>query len=218
MGNLAAYDGYNNLSDQSVRHTSKIVIDPLGHCQSASVYFPQDLIAGRTLLSLMQAYELFGMRKVERTDVKNVTFYVMSSNDDAGLSTANYWTSVETFPVPKMTNYYLHADGSTSTTAPVAGSAADSTESTTYAYDPTNPVPTSGGNNLDMPCGPLDQAQNDQRVDVLVFETPILDSALPLTGPLLATLFVSSDAIDTDFMVSTCSVHCKFVIINNFYL
>ena len=207
MGNLAAYDGYNNLSDESVRHTSKLVIDPLGHCQSAAEFFPQDLIAGRTLLSFMQAYELFGMREVERTDVKNVTFYVMSSNDNAGLSTANYWTSVETFPKPTMTNYYLHADGSTSTTVPSAGSAVDSSESTTYVYDPTNPVPTSGGNNLDMPCGPLDQAQNDERSDVLVFQTPVLEAALPLTGPLFATLYVSSDAIDTDFMVSQLSGH-----------
>lgn len=54
VGNLAAYDGYNNLSDESVRHTSKIVIDPLGHCQSGAQFFPQDLIAGRTLLSFMQ--------------------------------------------------------------------------------------------------------------------------------------------------------------------
>lgn len=141
------------------------------------------------------------MRPVERTNVKNVTFYVMSSNDESGLSTANYWTSMETFPIPSMTNYYLHADGSTSTSVPVAGNSADSDESTTYVYDPSNPVPTSGGNNLDMPCGPLDQAENDERSDVLVFETPVLDTPLALTGPLFATLFVSSDAIDTDFMV-----------------
>lgn len=150
----------------------------------------------------IKAYELFGMREVARTDVKNVTFYVMSSNDEAGLSTANYWTSLETFPVPVMTPFYLHADGSTSSAAPVEGSAADSAEFTTYVYDPTNPVPTSGGNNLDMPCGPLDQASNDERSDVLVFETPVFDVALPLTGPMSATLYVSSDAIDTDFMVS----------------
>jgi putative CocE/NonD family hydrolase len=139
------------------------------------------------------------MRTVERTDVKNVTFYVMSSNDEVGLSTANYWTSLETFPLPSMTEYYLHADGSTSTSAPAEG--AEAAETSPYVYDPSNPVPTSGGNNLDMPCGPLDQAANDERADVLVFETPVLAAALALTGPLFATLFVSSDAIDTDFMV-----------------
>ena len=54
VGDLAAYDGYNNQADESVRFTSKLVVDPLGHCQSAAEFFPQDLIAGRTLLSFMQ--------------------------------------------------------------------------------------------------------------------------------------------------------------------
>ena len=54
VGNLAAYNGYNYESDESVRYTSRITIDPLGHCQSGAEYFHQDLIAGRTLLSVMQ--------------------------------------------------------------------------------------------------------------------------------------------------------------------
>lgn len=141
------------------------------------------------------------MHKVERTNVKNVTFYVMSSNDEAGLSAANYWTSLEAFPTPVMTKYYLHSDGTTSTSAPVAGAVADATESSSYIFDPANPVPTVGGNNLDMPCGPLDQAEIDTRSDVLSFQTAPLSARLPLTGPLFATLYVSSDAVDTDFMV-----------------
>ena len=54
VGNLEAYRGYNTESDPSVRFTSKLVVDPLGHCQSGAEYFKQDLIAGRTLLSFMQ--------------------------------------------------------------------------------------------------------------------------------------------------------------------
>lgn len=115
----------------------------------------------------------------------------------AGLEAANYWTSLEDFPTPTMTKFYLHADGSVSNSPPSEGA-----ESTTYVYDPTDPVPTVGGNNLDMPCGPLDQAEIDTRSDVLVFETPVLTEVLPLTGALSATLYVSSDAVDTDFMVS----------------
>ncbi|CAE7407843.1 cocE, partial [Symbiodinium microadriaticum] len=100
------------------------------------------------------------------------------------------------FPAHTPTKFYLHSDGSASTITP----SGETTESTGYVYDPTDPVPTVGGNNLDMPCGPLDQAEIDKRSDVLVFETEALIEALPLTGPLSATLYVSSDAIDTDFM------------------
>lgn len=102
-----------------------------------------------------------------------------------------------------MTKYYYHGDGTLSKTKPQEGEI----ESSSYIFDPSDPVPTVGGNNLDMPCGPLDQAEIDQRSDVLTFETPIFSNALPLTGPLLATLFVSSDAIDTDFMVRISDVY-----------
>ena len=85
--------------------------------------------------------------------------------------------------------------------------------SSTYKYDPSDPVPTMGGNNLpdgiggSIPCGPLDQAAIDQRADVLKFQTPVFNEELALTGPLLATLYVSSDAIDTDFMVRISDVY-----------
>ena len=54
VGNLAAYNGYNYQSDPAVRNQAKILVDPLGHCQGGAEYFPQDLIAGRTALGLMQ--------------------------------------------------------------------------------------------------------------------------------------------------------------------
>lgn len=147
VGNLAAYNGFNTQSQESVRYTSRLTIDPLGHCQSAAEYFPQDLIAGRTLLAVMQAFELYEIRPVMRSDVKNVTFYVMSSNDEEGLAAANYWTSLEHFPTPHMTDYFFHADSSLSTALP-SEQQGDSSAKSGYAYDPANPVPTRGGNNL----------------------------------------------------------------------
>lgn len=54
MGTLVAFDGYNTQSDPSVRFTSKITVDPLGHCLEGAEFFPQDTIMGRTGLVLMQ--------------------------------------------------------------------------------------------------------------------------------------------------------------------
>lgn len=148
---------------------------------------------------------------------------------------------MEKFPTPRMVKYYAHPDGSATTAAPKVNEGA---QSTSYKYDPANPVPTVGGNNLDLPCGPLDQSTVDQRADVLVFTTPAFTDELSLTGrrkilwysaffftnllrtertnqysatyeypapntpqlahslgPLFADLYVSSDAVDTDFMV-----------------
>eukprot|EP00602_Paraphysomonas_sp_CaronLab_P002045 CAMPEP_0185025020 /NCGR_PEP_ID=MMETSP1103-20130426/8141_1 /TAXON_ID=36769 /ORGANISM="Paraphysomonas bandaiensis, Strain Caron Lab Isolate" /LENGTH=533 /DNA_ID=CAMNT_0027558131 /DNA_START=216 /DNA_END=1817 /DNA_ORIENTATION=- len=208
VGNLAAYEGYNYEADPAARYKSVLTIDPCGHCQDAAPYFTEDIVAGRTALALMQAYDTFGARPVKRNNIKNVTFYVMSSNDDAGREAGQFWTSVEAFPTPTMVKYFLHGDGSVSPSAPSDGSDGVSTSSS-YTYDPEDPIGTNGGNNLfgDAPCGPLDQQEIDLREDVLVFETPVLTEELVLTGPINGHLYVSSDAIDTDFMVRVSDVY-----------
>jgi len=211
VGLIEAFDGYNNLSDESVRHTSQITIDPLGHCIEAAEFFPQNAYEGRTGIVIGQLFEVYGIRPVTRDNIKNVTFYVMSSNDEAGLAVGQYWTSLDTFPTPRMIDYYIHSDKTATTSRP--GIKSDEAESTSYIYDPANPVPTAGGNNLppsiggSIMCGPQDQAELDKRSDVITFQTETFSDALPLSGPLLATIYVSSDAIDTDFMVKISDVY-----------
>jgi predicted acyl esterase len=75
------------------------------------------------------------------------------------------------------------------------------TEPVSYAHDPADPVPSIGGSNLFLPCGPLDQAPNKDREDMLWFETEPLEENFVITGPMMANLKVGSDAVDTDFMV-----------------
>lgn len=207
VGTLAGYHGYDYEASDSVQHKSVITIDPCGHCQDAAPYFTEDIIGGRTALALMQAYQTFGVRPVAKPNIKNVTFYVMSSNDDAGVEAGQFWTSMEEFPEPHMTRYYFHGDGSASTEKPELES--ELPESTSYTFDPANPQPTQGGNNLwsDAPCGPLDQQEIDRREDVITFQTPVFTEELPLTGPLNGHLYVSSDAIDTDVMVRMSDVY-----------
>lgn len=54
VGTLDAYNGYNSQSEPEARHTSRLLIDPCGHCQDAAPFFTEDVIAGRTALGLMQ--------------------------------------------------------------------------------------------------------------------------------------------------------------------
>jgi len=210
VGNLKVFDGYNELSDESVRHTSKLVVDPLGHCLGGAEYFKQNTVMGRTGLEIAQLFELYGIRPVANPLVKNVTFYVMSSNDEAGLKAGQYWTSLERFPEPTYVDYFLHADGTASLLPDTAGA---EHASSSFVYDPSNPAPTRGGNNLppdiggSIECGPLDQTEVDQRGDVLKFQTPVLEHELALTGALSATIYVSSDAVDTDFTVKISDVY-----------
>jgi hypothetical protein len=64
LGTIQAFEGYNQLSDPSVRYTSMITIDPLGHCLDGAgkavilslfvffipfiEYFTENAIMGRT--------------------------------------------------------------------------------------------------------------------------------------------------------------------------
>jgi len=159
------------------------------------------------LLAFMQAYQVYGVRPVERTNIKNVTFYVMSSNDEAGKNAGQYWTSLEQFPAATATKFYLHGDKSVSTSAPTKDEDASLPTSTSYKHDPANPIPTNGGSNLFIDCGPLDQAAIDTRSDVITFQTPVQSDPLYLTGAINGYLYVSSDAIDTDFMVRVSDVY-----------
>lgn len=76
-----------------------------------------------------------------------------------------------------------------------------------YEYDPRDPVPTVGGNNLFLPRGPMDQAKLAGRRDVLRFQTEPLAEPLEISGRVLADLVVSTDAEDTDFMVKLIDVY-----------
>lgn len=196
-GNLIGFEGYQHNAAPGWTGKSKIVIDPLGHCQAGSKYFKNHLIAGRIPLPVFLAFDMY---KGENThpNVKAVTFYIMSSLDS---TVGNYWTSIDEFPAFTSTPYYMSSDGSLSTAAPTA------TGAHTYAYDPSNPAPTIGGNNLKLHCGPLDQTPKESRDDVNTYTTAALTDAVWLTGPITATLYVESSAVDTDFAVSLSDVY-----------
>ena len=84
-----------------------------------------------------------------------------------------------------------------------------------YDHDPANPVPTIGGNVSSglqiVRAGPADQRGDltllqcgdtrplAERQDLLSFSTPPLPRDTEVTGPVSVTLYVSSDAVDTDF-------------------
>ena len=115
------------------------------------------------------------------------------------------WPPVDSRPV----SYYLSADRSLTSGMPTAGAF-------TYTHDPANPVPTLGGrvsSGLPVQAGPQDQrcrvelphCDDDRplrlRPDVLVFETPGLEQDTEVSGPVVARLWISSSAVDTDFVV-----------------
>jgi putative CocE/NonD family hydrolase len=78
----------------------------------------------------------------------------------------------------------------------------------TYVYDPDHPVALWVGTDGWAPARDMkDRAVLAARSDVLVFDTPPLDSDLEVTGPLCVRLHAASSAEDTDFIATLDDVH-----------
>ena len=68
-------------------------------------------------------------------------------------------------------------------------------------------MPTIGGANLTIPAGPRDQAGLETRADVLVYSAEVLQDPLEITRRIVARLWASSDAPDTDWTVKLTDVY-----------
>lgn len=115
----------------------------------------------------------------------------------------NEWrTATDWPPFPtKATSYYLVEGGA------LASVPSEKKGSMTYTYDPKDPCPSKGGQNLTIPAGPFDQSAVSNRPDVLRFATEPLDAALEITGDVQVVLYVSSDAPDTDFTAKFVDIY-----------
>jgi len=105
------------------------------------------------------------------------------------------WIALDTWPPPQSvpTKFYLR-QGTLSRKPPARGQ-----KPSVFTYDPEDPVPTTGGNNLLLRKGIRDHRKHAERPDVLSFVGEPLDRELVVVGPLRAHLFISSSAPDTDF-------------------
>ena len=117
--------------------------------------------------------------------------------------TGNFWRSADAWPPPADS----HARSTSTPITPSAKAKPGGDGRLTYKYDPQDPVPTLGGQNLLIAKGPMDQRPVESRPDVLLFTTEPLPEPVEVTGRITAKLFVSSDCPDTDFTVKLCDVY-----------
>ncbi len=156
---------------------------------------------------------------------KKVRLFVMGTGDDRKDADGHenhggYWRDEDEWPLAraKLTPYYFGRAGALTTTEPQNDRA-----STTYVFDPKNPVPTIGGN-ISSNDGILLQGAWDQkggphvwnftdpmplsaRNDVVVFQTAPLAEDTEVTGEIAVKLWASSLSVDTDFTAKLVDVH-----------
>ncbi|NBB22768.1 CocE/NonD family hydrolase [Runella sp. CRIBMP] len=216
--NLALYNHVRkNATDPQVRDNQYLVIAPTLHC--AYKRATENTIVGERSMGDArlnydeQIYGWFDLwLKGEANDftkkTPKVQYFTMGSNK---------WQSSDTWPPAnvEMTTYYLmsggkanslYGDGKLTLSAPAKEAKPD-----VFAYDPMFPVPSYGGNvcctGTAVQGGSFDQHQMETRHDILVYTTDPFKDGAELSGPIETTLYVGSDAKDTDFTVKLIDVY-----------
>jgi putative CocE/NonD family hydrolase len=115
----------------------------------------------------------------------------------------NRWRTASAWPIPdtQHQSWYLHSGGRLATAMPSA-----TENSSTYTYDPNDPVVDPHGGAYAGVLGPFDQKEAGNRKDVLVFDSDPLANNLEVTGNIEIHLWISSSAPDTDFHVHLLDV------------
>ncbi len=214
--NLAAYNHVRKTAKPEIANQQYAVIAPTLHCGYKRA-------TGNTVV---------GERSVgdARLDYDAMTYgwfdHFLKGEDNYILNTLpkvryftmgiNKWQTSDTWP-PKgaqpMT-FFLSSGGKANTLdgdgaltdAPPATDSPDR-----FTYDPMNPAPSYGGNvcctGNAVAGGAFDQRRNETRPDILVYTTEPLKEGIEVSGPIEVTLYVSSDAKDTDFTVKLLDVY-----------
>ena len=207
QGTVDGFMGYQYQGGPGAQGKSKLIMGPWTHggagsLQQGELIYPENCVDSFSNALFWDMANEFTMNQPGNyDDWPSVYYYVMGDVTDINVS-GNEWRAADDWPpVHTDTNWYLHENGVISTTYP------SNYDSINYTYDPTDPVPTVGGQNLNLPPGPYDQTSVENRDDVLIFTSDILTEPYEATGSIKARLFVSSDCPDTDFTVKLTDVY-----------
>ncbi|WP_176477732.1 CocE/NonD family hydrolase [Mesorhizobium sp. WSM3866] len=192
-----------------------IILSPAVHCGTATLTAPT-VVGVRELgdarLDCWQIYlnwyDCWLKDKSDRIeDMPPIHYYVMGRNE---------WRAASEWPPAgvELQRWFLRSGGSANTRlgdgwldlAPPS----DDEPADSFVYDPGNPVPylgVQGGNAKGTTVGPRDYQEVELRHDVLCFTSEVLNEGMEVTGFVKAILFISSSAVDTDFVARLLDVH-----------
>jgi len=200
-GTINSFMTINRQGDESVRGKCRLVMEAYGHGRNEDLVFPN--AAQPPAADAWKWFDIWLKNDGKGIEeIPAVQYFVMGDPADPN-TPGNTWRTAGDWPVPaEAIKVYFHPDNKLRLAAPqeMFGSLA-------YKYDPKNPVPTIGGANLTISKGPKDQRSIEERTDMLLFTSPVLDRYVEITGPVRVKLWASSTAPDTDFTAKLCDVY-----------
>ncbi|MBO0857701.1 MAG: CocE/NonD family hydrolase, partial [Chloracidobacterium sp.] len=208
--NLAAYNHVRKTASPEIADRQYAVIAPTLHC-SYKRATENTIVGERSVGDARLNYDeltwawfdhfLKGEKNGLLETMPKVRYYTMGINK---------WQSSDTWP-PKgaqTMRLFLSSGGKANTAGgdgAIAGAAPATDDPDRFEYDPMNPTPSYGGNvcctGNAVAGGAFDQRKMEERPDILVYTAEPLKDGIEVSGPIEVTLYVSSDAKDTDFTV-----------------
>jgi uncharacterized protein len=214
--NLALYNHVRKTASADVANEQWAIIAPVAHCSYTRA--TADTIVGERSMGDARldyneiVYSFFdkflkGENAPRLESMPKVTYYTMGLNK---------WQTAETWPPAgaQPVTFYLASSGKANSLAGdgvLSASAPESDKPDAFAYDPMNPVLSYGGNvcctGTAVQAGSFDQRRMEAREDILVYTTEPFKEDTEVSGPITPSLYVSSDAKDTDFTVKVLDVY-----------
>jgi len=205
QGTVNGFMGYQYQGGPGARGNSKLIMGPWTHSggqEQGELVYPENAMDNFSIYMFSDMIEQYTMNNGNRfNDWPSVLYYVMGDVINTS-APGNVWLSADDWPVPyEEVSVFMTPSNGLTVNQPTFS------DSFTYEYDPMDPVPTVGGQNLNIEKGPYDQRDVENRDDVLVFSSDVLTEPVWIAGPVKARLFVSSDCADTDFTVKLTDVY-----------
>jgi putative CocE/NonD family hydrolase len=206
QGTIDSYAGRQHHGAPGAKGAQKLVMGPWTHAigknqDDAELVFPNAKMPSQFELRRWLEFHLQGVDNGVMRE-PSVLYYVLGDTQDSQ-APGNEWRKAEDWPVPSTaTRYYFQPAGGLLPREPSSGA-----KPAEYTFDPENPCPTLGGNNLTIARGPRNQNAIESRPDVLLFTTEPLAEPLEVTGRIRAKVFVASSAVDSDLSIRLCDVY-----------
>ena len=214
--NLATYNHVRRTADPAIADQQYAVIAPTLHC--AYKRATENTIVGERSVGDARLdydaltygwfdYFLKGEKNGLLDTLPKIRYYTMG---------ANKWQTTDAWP-PRNSEgltFYLSSQGGANTrngNGVLTMRPPATTKPDTFSYDPMKPVMSKGGNvccqGNALSGGAVDQQETELRNDVLVYTTEPLKEGMEVSGPIDATIYLSSDRKDTDVTVKIIDVY-----------
>lgn len=210
QGTVNHYAGLQSRGDVGASGNQKMIVGPWTHGEflnqeQGELIYPPNSIYPELLADSLAWFDYWLKGEANGVmDGPRVRYYLMGDVDDPS-APGNEWRESHIWPPFTTHEERLFLwDGGALRGWRAEGDAAIPEQ---FTYDPSDPVPTLGGTNLEIDAGPYDQRPVESRSDVLVYTSDELTTPLEITGRIRVELYASSSAVDTDWTAKLCDVY-----------